>query len=393
LPGITFTAHSVTTMDIIVIKFGTASITRPTGEPDEAIISEIARQTSELHKNHRIIIVSSGAVGAGKSSIKRYTGSINQRKAAAAVGNPILVGLYARHFQPYGIAIAQSLCERAHFGNRTKFLQLKDTFETLWKNGIIPIVNENDVISDRELKFSDNDELATLLAAGFGAKSLLLCTSLGGLLDESGRIVPRLQHVNDAFELVRTETSALGLGGMTSKLTFAKLAVSMGIEVSIFGMQQDDGLLRAYQGTSGTIFEARKVSVSARNRWLASGGLSSGQITVDAGAEKALLKRKSLLAVGVTGFSGDFAAGEIVEIVGESIEQYPSLRNASPKEIAGMLHQGGLSPATSTESDAQPGTGPRVLGVARTRVSSAELSRNGAAKNLEVAHANDIVLL
>ena len=164
-------------MDIIVIKFGTASITQASGEPDEGVIAEIARQTAALHRSHRIIIVSSGAVGAGKSSIKRYNGSLHQRKAAAAVGNPILVGLYARHFAPHGISIAQSLCERSHFADRTKFLQLKDTFETLWKSGIIPIVNENDVISDRELKFSDNDELATLLAAGFGAKALLLCTS------------------------------------------------------------------------------------------------------------------------------------------------------------------------------------------------------------------------
>lgn len=343
-------------MNIIVIKFGTASITQASGEPDEGVIAEIARQTAALHRSHRIIIVSSGAVGAGKSSIKRYNGSLHQRKAAAAVGNPILVGLYARHFAPHGISIAQSLCERSHFADRTKFLQLKDTFETLWKSGIIPIVNENDVISDRELKFSDNDELATLLAAGFGAKALLLCTSPGGLLNQQGQIVPRVEQVNDAFALVRRETSDLGLGGMTSKLTFAKLAVTMGIEVCIFGMQQPDGLLRAVDGTSGTVFTARDVSVSARNRWLASGGLSSGRITVDAGAEKALRSRKSLLAVGVTGFSGDFAAGEIVELA--------------------------LGP------DPSP-----VLGVARTRLSSAELAQNGAAKNLEVAHANDIVLL
>lgn len=348
-------------MDILVIKFGTASITRPNGEPDEHIIEDIARQVAELHPRYRVIIVSSGAVGAGKGSIKRYNGSLSQRKAAAAVGNPVLVGLYARHFAPHGIPIAQSLCERGHFADRSKFLQLKETFETLWKSGIIPIVNENDVISDRELKFSDNDELATLLAAGFGAKALLLCTSLGGLLNETGEIVSRVEDVNRAFEWVRAETSSLGLGGMTSKLTFAKLAVSMGIEVSIFGMKQENGILRALDGTSGTAFTARDVAVSARNRWLASGGLSAGHIQVDAGAAKALQKRKSLLAVGVTGFSGDFAAGEIVEIV--------------------------------TTPDADEAGEPNVIGVARTRVSSTDLKKNGAAKNLEVAHANDIVIL
>lgn len=374
-------------MDILVIKFGTASITRPSGEPDEEIIAEIARQTAELHKKYRIILVSSGAVGAGKRSIRRYRGSISQRKAAAAVGNPILVGLYARYFQPYGIAIAQSLCERAHFGDRAKFLQLKDTFETLWKNDIIPIVNENDVISDRELKFSDNDELATLLAAGFGATSLLLCTSLGGLLNDEGVIVPSVARVDDAFRLVRSETSALGLGGMTSKLTFAKRAVSMGINVCIFGMQEPDGLLRAVDGKAGTVFQARNVSVSARNRWLASGGLSAGYIRVDEGAAKALQKRKSLLAVGVTGHSGDFAAGEIVEIVIPSEGFIPSEGQDAGglQEVA--QHSGPLS---RDDSQAVP---MQVIGVARTRISSADLKKNGAARNLEVAHANDIVLL
>jgi len=339
---------------ILVIKFGTASITLPSGEPDVRIISEIARQVSEIHSQYRIIIVSSGAVGAGKAYIHDYKGTMTQRKAAASVGNPLLVGLYASYFVPNKIYIAQSLCERQHFANRNKFLQLKETFEELWSNGIIPIVNENDVVSDRELKFSDNDELATLLAVGFGAESLMFCTSVGGLLDEEGKILRNVSNVNEVFKFVRTDKSFLGLGGMASKLTFAKLASRMAIRVVIFGMNQENELLNALKGEAGTLITPGKSTLSARNRWLGSGGLVSGTLRVDEGASKALLKRKSLLAVGVTEVTGDFEAGEIIEIY-------------------------------SSEDE--------MIAVARARETSSAIRTNLKTVNFEVAHANDIVLL
>jgi glutamate 5-kinase len=339
---------------ILVVKFGTASITQPSGEPDVNIISEIARQVSEIHNHYRIIIVSSGAVGAGKSYIQDYKGTMTQRKAAASVGNPLLVGLYARYFAPSQIYIAQSLCERQHFANRPKFLQLKETFEELWRNNVIPIVNENDVVSDRELKFSDNDELATLLAVGFGAETLMFCTSVGGLLDENGKILRNVNNVNEVFKFVRTDKSFLGLGGMASKLTFAKLAARMAIRVVIFGMNKKDELLLALQGEAGTEISAGKSTLSARNRWLGSGGLVSGRLHVDSGASKALLKRKSLLAVGVTKVDGEFETGEIIEII-------------DPDE--------------------------EVIAIARARETSAAISQNLKTLNFEVAHANDIVLL
>jgi glutamate 5-kinase len=339
---------------ILVIKFGTASITLPSGEPDVTIISEVARQVSLLHPRYRIIIVSSGAVGAGKAYINDYKGTMTQRKAAASVGNPLLVGLYASYFAPNGIFIAQSLCERQHFANRNKFLQLKNTFEELWQNNIIPIVNENDVVSDRELKFSDNDELATLLAVGFGAETLMFCTSVGGLLDEGGNIIGNVSNVNEVFKFVRTDKSFLGLGGMASKLTFAKLATRMGIKVFIFGMKQQDELLKALDGKAGTEMSPEKSTLSARNRWLGSGGLVSGRLHVDEGASKALLKRKSLLAVGVIEVTGDFEAGEIIEIYAPDDE---------------------------------------MIAVARARETSDAIKVNLKTLNFEVAHANDIVLL
>ncbi len=126
----------------------------------------LAKEIAGLSTSYHIVLVSSGAVGSGKIFIKNYKGSLIERKAAAAIGNPILIQLYHKYFSKYGITVAQALCERHHFSNRAQFLQLKETFFEFWNNNILPVVNENDLVSNVELKFSDNDELATLLAAG-----------------------------------------------------------------------------------------------------------------------------------------------------------------------------------------------------------------------------------
>ncbi|MFN4144244.1 MAG: glutamate 5-kinase [Runella sp.] len=339
---------------ILVIKFGSAAITKPNGELNPLVMLEIARQVAQLYEKYHLVIVSSGAVAAGKHYIKAYTGEMSQRKAAAAVGNLLLLNKYAQFFAPYEIPIAQSLCERGHFANRDQFLQMKETFHELWANGIIPIVNENDVVSSRELKFSDNDELATLIAVGFGADTLMLCTSVGGLLDGQKRVISRVENVDEVFHYVSSDKSSVGLGGMTSKLTFAKLATRMGIRTIIFGINQPDGILQALQENTGTVFVAQESTLSARHRWLGSGSLVAGKIKIDAGAAKALQNRKSLLAVGVKQVEGDFAAGEVVEIID--------------------THEASLA-------------------VAKAKESAAMIAQNLKTQNFEVANANDIVLL
>ncbi|GAB3991623.1 glutamate 5-kinase [Spirosoma daeguense] len=340
---------------VLVLKFGTASITKSTGEPNEPVMVDIARQVAALHPHYRIVLVSSGAVGAGKALIQDYRGDIIQRKAAAAVGNLLLLNQYSRFFSIYGVSIAQSLCERHHFANRDQFLQLKQTYEELWANGLIPIANENDVVSNRELKFSDNDELATLIAVGFGAKVLMLCTSVGGLLDNNGQIIRQITTFDESiFGVVRTDKSSLGLGGMASKLTFAKLATRMGIRVVIFGLNEPDSISKALRGETGSEFTPQTNTLSARNRWLGSGSLAVGQVQIDAGAVKALRQRRSLLAVGVRAIPGDFEVGEMVEIVDD--------------------HQ-------------------TTIAVARARISSETLTQQLNQQNVEVANANDIVLL
>lgn len=339
---------------ILVIKFGSASITT-NGEIDEQIVLEIARQTAQLQSAYNIVLVSSGAVAAGKKYFPKYSGTLSERKAAAAIGNPLLVRTYATYFKPFKIALAQSLCERQHFANRDQFLQLKRTYETLWKNNIIPIANENDVVSNKELKFSDNDELATLIAVGFGAEQILFSTSVPGVLDAVGQVIPEIKVIDkDALALARKEKSAVGLGGMTSKLNFARLANQMGIRVVIFSMQVENGILKAVKGETGTVCHAQKKKLSSRNKWLASGSLISGLVTVDQGAINALQNRKSLLAVGVRNVVQDFEVGEVFQIADEE----------------GLIHA-----------------------VAKSKLDSAILKNEKNKKNLEIAHADDIVLL
>jgi len=337
---------------ILVIKFGSSSITHANGEVNEQTLEKIAAQVATLQPNYHIVLVSSGAVAAGKSVIKNYKGTLSERKAAAAVGNPLLIAKYNHYFQKYGIAIAQSLCERHHFSQREQFLQLKETYQELWKNGVIPIANENDVVSNVELKFSDNDELATLIATGFGAEKLLISTSVGGLLDSNGEIIRHVQKIDsDILSVVSSDTSSTGLGGMISKLTFTRLASRLGIKVVIFGLEQGRGIIDALEEKIGTVFEAQEASLTARQKWLATGSLIAGKAILDKGAVKAIGQRKSLLSVGVIEYLGDFDKGEVIELL--DISRNP-------------------------------------VAIARTKCSKSELQQTNS--SIEVAHADDIVI-
>lgn len=340
---------------ILVIKFGTASITHANGEIDEQIIQHIADQVATLSQKYRIILVSSGAVGAGRKFIPNFKAELSQKKAAAAIGNPILMGIYMQHFQKHHLNVAQSLCERGHFANRSQFLQLKETYETLWSSGAIPIANENDVVSDVELKFSDNDELATLLAAGFGAETLMFSTSVGGFLDGQGKIIPQIKNIDESvWSLVDSSKSSLGLGGMASKLSFAQRAGQLGIRVIIFAAKEKDGILKALDGKTGTEFSPQKVNRSLRQKWMSTGSLVGGKLYLDEGAVKAIQNRKSLLAVGIVKVEGTFHPGETVELF-------------DPHDVR--------------------------LALAQTKISSHEILANLKTQKLEVAHADYIVVL
>ena len=339
---------------VLVIKLGTAVITGSDGLISRQVIKKVTAGIADLSKVYNVVLVSSGAVGSGRAFIQHYKGTLTERKAAAAVGNPILIHLYQKHFATFKIPVAQALCERHHFSNRQQFLQLKDTFEAFWHNGILPIVNENDLVSNVELKFSDNDELATLIAVGFSAQKLIICTSVGGFMNDEKKIIPVIEHIdNTVMSYVKTDKSTLGLGGMVSKLTFARLAISLGIQVIICGLSGKQPFAEAMAGKSGTMFKAQSSNLKARQKWLASGSITLGSITVDKGAVKALHQRRSLLTVGISKVNGKFAPGEVVQLMDED---------------------------------------EKIIGVAKVKMGAEPIMQSLTLKNIVTAHADDIVM-
>ena len=339
---------------VLVIKLGSATISNSDGSINKSIIKKIADEVAALCATRRVVLVSSGAVGSGRSSIKNYKGSLTERKAAAAVGNPILIQLYHKYFSQHGIAVAQALCERHHFSNRSQFLQLKETFNMFWDNDIVPVVNENDLVSNNELKFSDNDELATLIAVGFDAEILIICTSVGGFLDPDKKLIPVVDKIDSNIQnYVEDDKSNLGLGGMLSKLTFTKLATSLGIKVIICGLKGNIFFKAALDGVNGTTFIPQQSNFKARQKWLAGGSITIGNIIVDAGAAKALSNRKSLLTVGIKKIEGNFAAAEVVQLMDES---------------------------------------QQIIGVAKVKLNAQDMQQQIAQKNIVAAHADDIVI-
>ncbi|HEY4061636.1 MAG TPA: glutamate 5-kinase [Puia sp.] len=339
---------------VLVIKLGTAVLTNDQGVLQQSVIKKVAGEIAALSHTYRIVLVSSGAVGSGRSYFAQYKGTLAERKAAAAVGNPILIRHYQKHFSVYGIPVAQALCERHHFSSRSRWLQLKETFDEFWKNGILPIMNENDLVSNVELKFSDNDELATLTAIGFDAGALLLCTSVGGFMDADRRIIPRVERVDSRIlGYVQKGKSSLGLGGMLSKLTFTRLAGSLGIRVVICGLGGKTPFADALAGKAGTHFEPQSSNLKARQKWLASGSITLGSIFVDKGAARALEQRRSLLSVGISKVQGRFGPGEVVQLKDEE---------------------------------------ENIIGVAKVRMGAVEVVAHLSSKNSIAAHADDIVL-
>jgi glutamate 5-kinase len=339
---------------VLVIKLGTAVISDVNGNIDDAVIKKVASQIAKLSAKYRVVLVSSGAVGSGKKFIDQYKGSLTERKAAAAVGNPILIMLYQKYFDAYHIPVAQALCERHHFSNRVQFLQLKDTFDAFWQNGILPIVNENDLVSNVELKFSDNDELATLIAVGFDAEALIICTSVGGFMNDQKKIIPLVEKVdNKILSYVKEDKTSVGLGGMISKLTFTRLANSLGIPVIICGLSGDAPFEAALNGTNGTTFQAQTSNLKARQKWLASGSITLGSISVDKGAAKALHQRRSLLTVGIKKVNGKFSTGEVVQLMDDE---------------------------------------ENIIGVAKVKLDARAIAESISQKNILAAHVDDIVI-
>ncbi len=313
----------------IVVKLGTNLVTDAAGRPDAAVLSDVARQAEILwSEGRRLAIVSSGAVGAGLAAlgIARRPRDLADLQAAAAVGQPALMTAWASAMATVGLRVGQVLLTREDADDRGRFLNVRSTVAALWRAGAVPILNENDSVSTAELarggsigadSFGDNDQLSAAVASALSAELLVLLSTVPGLLDADGRVVPRVTGLADVASLVRPDTSAGGTGGMASKLAAARLTMAAGEPMVLAGGRDPDALLRAVRGEpGGTRFEPMAAGrLTGRLRWIAT-ARPCGTLHLDAGAARAVRDTSaSLLPAGVVGVDGAFVRGDVVRLL------------------------------------------------------------------------------
>jgi glutamate 5-kinase len=313
-------------IDRLVVKVGTRLLSTSRHLLDTASLEKIARDVSTGRDGGRgVVLVTSGAVGAGMGVLGLATrpSAIVDRQACAAVGQSMLMHEYQKAFAAYDIATAQVLLTRYDISDRRRHQNIRRVMNRLLEQGILPIVNENDVVADDELKFGDNDTLSGLVADLVEAEALVILTDVEGLYEspESRRRIPIVTSVRpELYEIAGGAGSAASVGGMVTKLRTAERMARAGRITIIASGRAENVIGRLLGGEDlGTLFLPGGRRIEARKRWIADQLQARGRILVDAGAAEALRRRGgSLLASGVKGVEGNFVAGSPVAVVDEA---------------------------------------------------------------------------
>jgi glutamate 5-kinase len=313
----------------ILVKIGSNVLTLSSGLPDRSRMAQLVNQITTLKtRGYEVILVSSGAVAAGRSVVKssKILDSISERQVLASVGQIELMKIYSDLFQQKKAECAQVLVTKEDFRTRQHYLNIKNCLEALLKSDVTPIINENDVVSITELMFTDNDELSGLVASMMDVQSLFLLSNVDGIFtahpEESGAKLIRnyREKAMQLEEMVTDHKSEFGRGGMLSKATTAEKIAALGIDVYIGNGAQDHIIESLMAKETGTFFEAENQSTSTVKKWLSqSGDFSKACIVVNQGAKEALISAKasSLLPVGVLRIEGDFEKGDVIHITDE----------------------------------------------------------------------------
>lgn len=319
-------------MKRIVVKVGTHVITLDNGLLNEKRIEHIAFQIAELKKQGiDVILVSSGAVGTGRSLIQlsNKTNSVVRRQVLASVGQIDLMHTYSTIFKNFNFICAQILATKEDFRDRQHYLNMRNCFEGLLHDKIIPIVNENDVISVSELMFTDNDELAGMISSMLNVDALVILTNVDGIFDKNpnetgANLIKEIDPKKTTFQNYISDTKTkFGRGGMATKSQIANKLSLVGITTYIASGAKENALIDIANGRAiGTKFIAQK-NISSVKKWLAHGkGYEKGSVQINKGAEKVLKdKVSSLLPVGVIKIDGEFEKGDIIEVKNEKGER------------------------------------------------------------------------
>jgi len=340
----------ISAAELVVVKVGTRVLTRADGTLDDQRVASIAGQLArQCQAGRRVVLVSSGAVGAGlgRLQLERRPTAVSQLQAAAAIGQSLLIESYNRALEPHQLHAAQVLLTAEDLQDRSRYLNVRNTLFALFEFGAVPIINENDTVSvdELQLSFGDNDRLAALVTNLIRAPLLVLLSDVDGLYDGDPNdseakvlsVVTDLpsaqqQHVRDGGR----DGIELGTGGMASKLLAVRIATSAGENVVIANGHRDDVLDEILTGADvGTLFLAEGPAVGARKRWIGWSANPVGKLTLDPGACAAIeTKGRSLLAVGVARVEGDFAKGDVVAMCDEAGREFArGLINYSSAEM------------------------------------------------------------
>ena len=352
----------VTSANLVVIKVGTRVLSREDGTLDLDRVKHLADQMNVLRESgKKVVLVSSGAVGAGVSelNLSERPSDLGTLQAVAAIGQTKLIEAYDRFFKASGTAAAQILLTADDLDDRPRYLNVRNTLLALLSMNAIPIVNENDSVTVEELQatFGDNDRLAALVTNLLRASVMVILSDVDGLFDRDpsdpdSKLIPTVDRIDDAtMGAASTHNSSVSKGGMLSKLKAAKMATSAGEHVIIANGREPNVLQRIFNGEAlGTMFLASDRSIPPFKRWLGFSAQTRGRVFLDDGAVRALTRNGgSLLAIGITQFQGQFGKGDVVAIcdasgseIARGLTNYSSselevIRGLSSSEIADRL--------------------------------------------------------
>ena len=310
----------------IVVKVGTSTLLYPNGKINLYRIEHLARELSDLASQGReVILVTSGAIGAGmvRMGLSERPDSMQEKQALASVGQVLLMHLYDKFFTEYGQVAGQVLLTKENFANHNQYINARNTLMAMLKNGIIPVINENDAVTVAEVKIGDNDTLSATVAAIVDADVLILLSDIDGVYDANpqthpeARLLSEIKEITSAVEAMAGGAgSSVGTGGMATKIEAAKIATAAGVTMFIASGGENGMLSRIIAGEDvGTVFPPKDAHLRARKGWLAFGKRISGILVVDEGCVKALKRGSSLLAAGILATEGEYSAGSTVRVL------------------------------------------------------------------------------
>tara|TARA_B000000441_G_scaffold130062_1_gene112641 strand:+ start:827 stop:1912 length:1086 start_codon:yes stop_codon:yes gene_type:complete len=308
----------------IVIKLGSTTVVDSKGKFKKKWVTSLIKDIKKLGSGKDFVIVSSGAIALGQKYLKIQKKKIKleMSQAIAAIGQIHLAGEFQKLFEKFKLKTGQILISPDDTEQRKRALNVRGTFDNLFKLKAIPIVNENDTTATSEIKYGDNDRLAARVAQIIGADTLIILSDVNGLYDKSKNIVKTVNTLDEKiYSLVENSKNSYGSGGILTKLDAAKICMNSGCHMFLANGSKEYPLKRMVNDKTFTHFTPKISSLDARKKWIIGSLSSSAVISVDAGAAKALLNGKSLLAAGIIKVKGSFDKGENVLIVDQNEKQ------------------------------------------------------------------------